>query len=445
MTGYGRAWAAAALLLTVTVSFTAWLWLQTRSPAPSAQPGAPAVVAAPVAPPPPEVPPPPQRMPAEPGAVHIMLSRRSGLAMHSFTPLGPAMLVDGVTGKKIRSLPAGRSVRVAADYASGRVRVETVAGPTTRPVLEVTSSLIRLGAGRYPDRLRIDLDGEGLRFINTLDIEKYLEGVLPGELPRSFHPEAQKALAVAARSYTLAQEGKHGLADLCDGTHCQMYLGIQRASRRALAALRSTRREIVSYAGRACFAFYSADCGGISTEARYVPLLDKPADDEAPYLAVVSDRTSTGYYCARSPFHRWIVRRTGKQLGELLAEETGWGSAVVTEVRLDEVDPTGRALTVTVLAQPAAADGELLDDGDAPLIHQFTGWRFRNLVGPYTLRATLFTVDQPEPGVFRFLGAGNGHGLGLCQYGADGMGRRGFNYRKILAHYYPGSQLTTVE
>jgi stage II sporulation protein D len=60
------------------------------------------------------------------------------------------------------------------------------------------------------------------------------------------------------------------------------------------------------------------------------------------------------------------------------------------------------------------------------------------------LKSTKMTLDEPEPGVYRFVGSGFGHGLGLCQIGANGMARAGLSYRDILAHYYPGTRLAQL-
>lgn len=374
------------------------------------------------------------------GRVAIRLGRFSGAGRLKLKAISTLRLFDSRSGRQLLVVQPGTSLEATPVWASGAVRLATPRGPMTRRELELRGSLIQIGRSRYPESVHLRLAGTGIEAINRLDIETYLQGVLPGELPSRFHIEAQKALAVAARSYTLAQREKHEDSDLCDGTHCQMYVGLRRASSRALAALAATRRQVLKHQGRICTTFYSADCGGRSTSAEHVPLRDKPHEGPISYLRPVIDRAGPGdYFCSHSPFHTWTVTLDERTLARKLAEETGIPNGRVIGLTVLQRDPSGYVLSIK--ADVAASDSDPPSMLPAALPFTMTGWRFRNLAGAYTLRTTRFQIHA-ENGNFVFNGAGNGHGLGLCQYGADGMGQRGFNYRQILAHYYPGSRLT---
>ncbi len=76
---------------------------------------------------------------------------------------------------------------------------------------------------------------------------------------------------------------------------------------------------------------------------------------------------------------------------------------------------------------------------------EVTGWQLRRALGARFMKSTMVRIDQPEPGVYRFIGRGNGHGLGLCQIGAAGMARAGRGFRDILEHYYPGTRVAGLK
>src|SRR5262249_10976139 len=177
----------------------------------------------------------------------------------------------------------------------------------------------------------------------------YLEGVLPGELPASFALEAQKALAVAARTYALRNRGKHADegADLCDGVHCQMYLGRTDASPRGMRAVRETRGLCAWYRGDLVCTFYSADCGGESTDAAFVPLKDMPKEI-LPYLRPVRDcpRPGAPDYCCASRSHWWSAEIPKARLEALLnaAPETWVGH--LKSITFTGHDASGRVTTV---------------------------------------------------------------------------------------------------
>ena len=96
-----------------------------------------------------------------------------------------------------------------------------------------------------------------------------------------------------------------------------------------------------------------------------------------------------------------------------------------------------------LLLEPAA---QTQSPGTAaePVERKVSFWDVRRAIGTMRLKSTLVTLDQPEPDVFRFMGRGFGHGLGLCQIGANGMAQRGYGFRRILAHYYPGTRVAPL-
>jgi stage II sporulation protein D len=381
--------------------------------------------------------------------IRIGLTRFSGRPSIEIKPLAAAHLMDG-NGRRVASLKPGVPITVTADFATAGVVARGKGLRHTARDLVLSGGLTRIGKRRFPGTIRFFLGGQGVELVNQVEIEQYLAGVLPGELPRGFGVEAQKAQAVAARSYALVQRGKHGDFDLCDRPHCQMYVGVTPSAPRALAAVRATRHEVLWHEDDVVYAFYSADCGGVSTEVKYVPLRDKPAH-ELPYLAVVKDAPAgRADYCAGSPYHAWTRRYTRQELQDRLNKEPETYVGALTAVKTLKLDPSGRVdlMELQGLEPPpatvAVAAAETPPLSGTPIVKQVSGWVFRRSAGELALKSTLWSLDQPDADTFRFRGAGFGHGLGLCQIGANGMAQSGKSYREILEHYYPGTRVAKL-
>lgn len=375
--------------------------------------------------------------------LRIGLQRLSGRPSLEMKALGSAQVRETGTGRRLLSVKPGQKVTFAADWSIAGVRAKL--GGRSVSARDLTwVGTAGIGKRRYPGKLHLTMGGAGLNLVNELEIEQYLEGVLPGELPRGFRLEAQKAQAVAARTYALVQRGKHGDFDLCDRPHCQMYVGMVKGTARALQAVRFTRHQVLRHEGKLVYAFYSADCGGESTRVEEVPLKDKPAEP-LPYLTRVKDAPEGGAdYCAGSPFHSWTRRYSRAKLQEKLNSEEETRIGTLREVRFLDYDESGRVRTVLLRGVEGLKPGARVASAEAaatPIEKKVSGWVFRRSVGPVSLGSTLMTMDQPDADTFRFRGRGFGHGLGLCQIGANGMARAGASYRDILAHYYPGTKV----
>jgi stage II sporulation protein D len=377
----------------------------------------------------------------------------------------------GADGRKLRALPANRPLTLVAETESGQVRLEGAGTPLSASELRLTAPLIQIGRRNYPGILRVRTGPLGLELVNELSVEQYLEGVLPGEIPAKFGVAAQRALAVAARSYALAQRGKHGEFDLCDETCCQMYLGMHRRTGRAIDAVRFTRGLCLWSGDDLAYGFYSADCGGESSRGEDVPLRDKPTGP-LPYLRAVRDAPPGGaFFCASSPYHQWVKRKTRAEVEARLNARPPTFVGTLLSLEVTKYDPSGRMLEVrlrgdgvlppppvepgaaptpspilstevTPPPQPAQSPQPL--QPPQPVDKTVTGWELRRSLGARTLRSTLVKIDSPKPDEYRFLGRGNGHGLGLCQIGANGMAKQGYDFQRILAHYYPGASLRAL-
>lgn len=289
-------------------------------------------------------------------------------------------------------------------------------------------------AGDAPEPVQLAADAE--RTVRVLIGDKtekmsvfdYLVGVLAAEMPVSFEPEALKAQAVAARSFLQRsiEAGRHGNADICTSIDCcQAFISESELKEswgenyalyveKLKTAVSETDGEYLSYDGAAALtAFHSSSAGATeSSEAVW---------DKVPYLVSVDSpesRDDVPNYISRVKLADIDFRDTVLYLRPE-ADMTGDADKWVSKVERNE---SGRV-------EYAVIGGE-----------KFSGTELRSL---FKLRSTAFRIKHSD-GCFTFTVTGYGHGVGMSQYGANVMAKDGSGYEAILAHYYPGTTLSSL-
>ncbi len=256
--------------------------------------------------------------------------------------------------------------------------------------------------------------------LTTMDLDTYLVGVVLAEMPVDFEPEAQKAQAVAARTYTVKASvtgGKHGDGSVCtDSGCCQAYIseaeylsmgGSSEAVAQVKSAVAATSGYVLTYGGELIEATYFSCSGGTTEDAAavwgtdfpYLRATDSPGEEDATHY------TDT-------------VTFTRQEMEEILGVSlTGdWlGTATYTA--------GGGVNTLVIGGQ------------------EFSGTALRALLG---LRSTAFTISVDGEEI-TITTKGYGHRVGMSQYGADAMAALGSTYQEILAHYYAGTTLEMWE
>lgn len=271
--------------------------------------------------------------------------------------------------------------------------------------------LVRFAGRNYRGRLRIVNDGGRLLVINEVPIEDYLRGVLPGEVPASFPLEALKAQAVSARTYTLAHLGAHKYYDICATAQCQVYKGADAETPVHNQAVEATGGLVLGYGGKPIDAVYHADSGGRTASAGEVWGRD------LPYLAVRDDPFTIS--------RPWSVTVTPERLAQALA---AFGVRIGPAGKIEAVkySPSGR---ITRLRVAGSAGTQILE-----------GNKLTRIMSALGLPSTQARFSGNGPWVFS--GRGNGHGVGMSQWGARGFAMAGWNFASILAYYYPGTQIS---
>jgi len=276
-------------------------------------------------------------------------------------------------------------------------------------------------------------------------LESYLAGVLGQELgPR--RPEERHALlaqAVVARTFALRNRGRWEAEgfDATADTRDQVYLGVDGETPQVWEAVRATTGQVLRYHGRLIDAYYHSSCGGRTAPVEEV----FRSAQRQPYLRSVSDATRGGrYYCEQSPHFRWREEWDGSTLRTILTRTlaavmnvSGDGLQRITDVAVTRTTESGRVGEVRIV----------FAHGDVRL----PGPDLRTVLRPAPdrlLRSTAFrmfvTRDGGQVSRLAVEGAGAGHGVGFCQWGAIGRARAGQRYGTILTTYFPGTAVARL-
>ena len=263
--------------------------------------------------------------------------------------------------------------------------------------------------------IRIGVLNGGAYSVTVVPLDTYVARVLAGEAAPNTAPAALEALAVAVRTYTAANLGKHRSDgfDLCDQTHCQVMRVANSDTERAAEA---TAGLVLLNGDRPATIYYSASCGGRSE----IPSAVWPGSPDPPHLPSREDDACRG-------FPAWSAELATADLQRALA--AGGFRGTLRDIRIASRHPSGRVDKLTL-------------DGMTPA--QISGQELRMVVGPtlgwLRILSTSFELRRVDAG-FRFTGRGSGHGVGMCVIGAMHRAEAGETSGAILERYYPGLQL----
>jgi stage II sporulation protein D len=261
-----------------------------------------------------------------------------------------------------------------------------------------------------------------LTLIAAMPLEDYVAAALEGESASFAHPESVKAMAVAVRTYAARFRPRHASEgfDFCDNTHCQN-LNFTGPTAQVKAAVEATRGELLWYQGSPAATYYHQNCGGTLAAGEEVwPTL------HAPYLREHEDP-----YCKQGAPLPWKAEFSRPEFekalrGQGLTVPDSW-----TDLTVEARGPSGRVLKLAFRA-----------GNQPPQFISASSLRFAigRSFGWNRVRSDLYEVETNGASVV-FNGHGAGHGVGLCQAGAEEMAREGKTYRNILDFYYPGTKL----
>jgi len=344
--------------------------------------------------------------------VRVRLLTLYRLSQLTITPLGPTTVV--VNGKAIS---LHNAISLKAEANSVTTDTHQVPQVSLSGNFQITSEGVRpehiQGAADISSR-----EGQ-LRIVARLPVEDYIAIALQGETAGNMPAESLKAMAVAIRSYTTHFRDRHKNEgfDFCDTTHCQfLRMEVTPAVR---AAAQQTSGELLWDRGTPLAAYYHKACGGQTESASTVW-----PDQKSPALPAHDDP-----YCARAS-HTWRTEMSRADLTLALTNAglhipAGWSQIVITQRT-----PSGRARTLHLVA----------GGSEVPLSASSLRFAVGRSFGWSKLKSDWYQIAQQGDEVV-FTGKGVGHGVGLCQTGAEQMAKQGKSYRDILGFYYAGASL----
>jgi len=337
---------------------------------------------------------------------------------------------------------------------------------------------VNLGLRQYRGVIEFDRTGAGkMILVNILPMDEYLYGVVPSEMPSSWPEEALKAQAVAARSYALDKIGSdnHTGYDLCDTTHCQVYLGVGNEHDAATAAVDATSGQVACYDGEPINAVYSSSSGGHTDSSENV------WSATVPYLRGVDDPTDVGNELWTRIFTLDDITALVKAWGANIGTATGMEITKVENERVQTLVVHGTSGDLTLTKEETrtffsgSAQGSLQSrnytiangtggtdtptnvavySADGVTMVPITGLFATDASGAEVPLGDITVVGDDSTASYAatsgatggasvgdtilLSGSGNGHGVGMSQYGAMGMAEQGATYIDILQHYYTG-------
>ncbi len=381
---------------------------------------------------------------------------------------GPALLLDEER-RRVGRLDGAGTVEIVARGGWLRWRAEPGGSGGSPGALFVQpidpATLLRWDGRPYPGEALLLAAPGGVTLVDVVDLEQYLRGVVPWEIGRP-GPEARAAVeaqAVAARTYTIAHLGERaGLGfDVWADVRDQVYRGAAGRDPLCDEAVAATAGLVLRYEGREIEAYYCSTCGGRTSD-----IAEVWPREPRPYLRSHPDAADGGEpFCAGSRRYAWRESWRGEELERILARtlpeyldhmgearRAEWAGPLFTP-RERGADPRrpGRLRGLRIATRASCGRVARLDvDTDAGVYH-LRGDRVRWVLAPADGNPTILWSDlfdleveagaDGRPARVTATGRGFGHGIGMCQAGALGMAARGYDLRRILAHYYPGTRL----
>jgi len=263
-------------------------------------------------------------------------------------------------------------------------------------------------------------ENEKLTVINYIPLERYLYGVLYNEVSHRWPMEVLKAQAIAARTFVLYQARQNKLQsyDVRSDIYSQVYGGRASEKWSTTTAVNLTKEKVLTYNGDIFSTYYHATCAGHTEDASNLWNIDL-----APLKGTPCD------FCRGSKHYQWKKDIPLWSL-ETDLKDNGYRVGKITSVTVLSRNKSGRADKL-----------EIKDDSGVSVI--LTGKDFRQIVGPNDIRSTKFDASI-KWGSLMLEGAGWGHGVGMCQWGAYEMARRGKKCDEILKYYYPGAEIADI-
>ncbi len=257
-----------------------------------------------------------------------------------------------------------------------------------------------------------------LQIVNKIVLETYLEGVVASEMGNA-PPEMLKTQAIMARTKALEmlKKNRYELFHVNDLTSIQVYKGIDNVNYLTKKAVFDTKNRVLSYQKKLAQIFYSSTCGGGTTTPEEVW---RSKNKKTKYLKPIKCRIGSKILCRKSPHFKWSWKAVLLELAKIFQVED------LIDIKIIKKDQFGRVFQLKMIGKEEKV---------------ITAEKFRIEIGRFyhkwgLLKSSMYKINRIN-NCFIFEGTGLGHGVGLCQWGAKALAKRGYRYQQILKFYFP--------
>ena len=279
---------------------------------------------------------------------------------------------------------------------------------------------------------------DAVMMVNKILLEEYLKGVVPAEIPtlNQTDLEAMKAQAISARTYALQrmETNRDLLYDVKSTVSDQVYRGFASHTAYADQAITETKGVILVFNNQLATVYYHSTCGGRLERAENLW-----PEKQLPYLEGGIDAISNVFSCSASPYFRWLETRSFSQLDSSFYKQYKRGG-----LQQSSTDTLRLNFKINILKRNSTgrvSEMEIVYADTTVILSGYEIRRFFTDSDGKMLPSNLFYFSQPDDSTLVIHGGGYGHGVGMCQYGALNMARRGLKHYHILSKYYPGTKL----
>lgn len=378
-------------------------------------------------------------------AESVTIESRGGLYTESFTVSEETEEDSSYIGEKIKVTVGQEGTLICNELDTGETQIEVYK----------TSEFLTCQSRTYRGSVRLSVSHGKILIINVLALDEYLYGVVGREMSESFPLEALKAQSVAARNYAVMSLGRHSGQgfDLCNGEHCQAYGGVAYEGENIRRAVDETSGKLLYYNGQVVQCYYYSSNGGYSENSENVWVA------ELGYLKGKSDPFEKGELI---PGYYWSHTFTKEEIRDCLASR-GIDIGEILDVEVTKYSKNQHVLEI-VITGTKGKKTYYKDNIRAAFPERlkstlFTVSKGSDEVPVKVLTGNGMSVYETKPafvmsgnglnkieakgksGEFTFTGRGNGHGVGMSQYGAMFMAKEGYTYEEILKFYFADTEI----
>lgn len=300
------------------------------------------------------------------------------------------------------------------------------------------TEILKIDNKKYRGRIKVFIRDSEIKVVNQLGLEDYVKGAMTKEMPIGKGTEnydALKAFSICVRTYAFNKINEQKeFFDIYRDTRDQVYGGVDGETEYTNGIVDETKGQLLVYEDQPAIIFYHSTCGGITENVENVF-----TKKNIPYLKGVEDGNDA--YCKISPRYEWTEKYSESLFVERLykAKLIESKKYKLSDVKIKSRFNSGRVNELDIIVN----NGEEIQKTIFLLGNQIRSI-IRSSDDKSILRSTLFNITLDKNNNIVITGKGNGHGVGLCQWGAIGQSKKGKNYKEILIHYFPGTNIKSI-